>query len=149
VGNSYSFGAGNPTRLATADFNHDGTLDLAIGVINSAAQVYTFLGDGTGAFISSTPDGQTDAQGVAAVDLDGDGKIDIVTADYAHESVSFAKGNGRGRFAAITSYPLPKNPKTPFPFNVTTGDFDEDGRPDLVISDAEEGGVTVALTHCR
>jgi hypothetical protein len=149
VGNSYSFGAGNPTHLATADFNHDGTLDLAIGVINSAPQVYTFLGNGMGAFIPSTPVGQTDAQGVAAIDLDGDGNVDIVTADYSHESVSFAKGNGRGRFAAIKSYPLPKNPKTPLPINITTGDFNEDALPDLVTSDYGNGGATVALTHCR
>jgi hypothetical protein len=149
VANSYSFGAGNPTRLAAGDFNHDGSLDLALGVINSAAQVYTFLGDGTGAFIPSTPVGQTDAQGVAAIDLDGDGKIDIVTADYSHETVSFAKGNGRGHFAAIRTYPLPSNPKEPLPINITTGDFNEDGLPDLVTSDYGTGGVTVGLTQCR
>jgi hypothetical protein len=149
VGNSYSFGPGGPTHVATADFNHDGTLDLAVGVINNDPQVYTFLGDGMGAFAPSTPVGQTDAQGVAAGDIDGDGRIDIVTADYSHETVSFAKGNGRGHFAAIRSYPLPAHPKEPLPINLTTGDFNEDGLPDLVTSDYGSGGATVALTRCR
>jgi len=149
VANSYSFGAGNPTRLVSADFNHDGILDLAIGVINSAAQVDTFLEDGAGAFIPSTPVGQTDAQGVAAIDLDGDGRIDIVTADYSHESVSFANGNGREHFAAIRTYSLPSNPNEPLPINITTGDLNEDGLPDLVTSDYGTGDVTVGLTQCR
>lgn len=149
LGNSYSFGAGNPTHLATADFNHDGKLDLAIGVINSAAQVYTFLGDGLGGFVPSSPVGQSDAQGVAAVDLDGDGNVDIVTADYSHETVSFAKGNGRGHFAAIRSYRLPGKPKRPLPINITTADFNEDGLPDLVTSDYGSSGATVAITQCR
>jgi FG-GAP-like repeat len=149
VGNSYSFGPGNPTNLATADFNHDGTLDLAIGVINADAQVYTFLGNGMGAFSSSAPVGQSDAQGVAAVDLDGDGKVDLVTADYSNESVSFARGNGRGGFAAIRSYPLPSKPKIPLPYRITTGDFNEDGLPDVVTADYGAAGATVALTICR
>jgi hypothetical protein len=149
VENSYSFGAGNPTQLATADFNHDGTLDLAIAVVNAEPQVYTFLGNGMGAFLPSTPAGDTHAWGIVAVDLDGDGNVDIVTADYGYETVSFAKGNGRGRFAAIKSYRLPANPKTPLPINLTTGDFNEDGLPDLVTSDYGNGGATVALTGCR
>jgi hypothetical protein len=149
VGNSYSFGPGGATHIAAADFNHDGKLDLAIGVINENPQVYTFLGNGMGAFTASAPVGETDAQGVAALDLDGDGKLDIVTADYSDEAVSFAKGNGRGHFAAIRTYPLPSNPKEPLPINITTGDFNEDGLPDLVTSDYGTAGVTVGLTQCR
>ena len=84
-----------------------------------------------------------------AVDLDGDSNIDVVTADYGYNTVSFAKGNGRGRFAAIKSYLLPRNPRSPLPINQTTGDFDEDGLPDLVTSNYGTGGATVALTHCR
>jgi hypothetical protein len=149
VGNSYSVGPGNPTHLAMADFNHDGTLDLAVAVINAERQVYTFLGNGMGAFIPSTPVASIDPWGVAAVDLDGDGNVDIVTANYGYNTVSFAKGNGRGRFGASRSYPLPRNPKQPLPINLTTGDFNEDGLPDLITSDYGTGGATVALTHCR
>ncbi len=149
VGNSYPFAAGGPTQIATADWNHDGHLDLVVGVINDSPQVYTFLGDGMGAFTPSTPIGENDAQGVAAADIDGDGRIDIVTADYADESVSFAKGNGRGSFAAIKTYPLPSHPKEPLPINITTGDFNEDGLSDVVISDYGSGGVTVGLSQCR
>jgi len=149
VGNSYSVGPGNPTHLATADFNHDGTLDLAVAVINAERQVYTFLGNGMGAFVPSTLVGSIDPWGVAAVDLDGDGNVDIVTANYGYNTVSFAKGNGRGRFGASRSYPLPQNPKQPLPISLTTGDFNEDGLPDLVTSDYGVGGATVVLTHCR
>ena len=149
VGNSYSFGPGNPTHLATADFNHNGTLDLAVAVVNAEPQVYTFLGNGKGAFLPSTPAGATHPWGIAAVDLDGDGNVDIVTADYGYNTVSFAKGNGRGRFKAIKSYFLPRNQRSPLPINLTTGDFNEDGLPDLVTSDYGGGGAMVALTGCR
>ena len=148
VAHTYSFGSGNPTHLATADFNHNGTLDVAVGVINSNAQVYTYLGDGTGAFVPSVGVGQSDAQGVLAVDVDGDNNIDIVTADYSHDSISVARGNGRGNFAAIKSYYLPFNPNA-FPINIATADFDEDGMPDFVTADYLSGGATVALSQCR
>ena len=115
VGNSYSFGSGNPTRVVTADFNHDGTLDLAVAVVNAEPQVCTFLGNGMGVFTPSTPAGDTHAWGIVAGDLDGDGNVDIVTADFGYNTVSFAKGNGRGRFAAIKSYLLQRNPRSPLP----------------------------------
>jgi len=148
VAHTYIFGPSSPTHLAAADFNHDGNLDLAFGGINSSPQVYTYLGDGTGAFVPSASVGQTDAQGILAVDVDGDNKIDIVTADYSHDSISVARGNGRGNFAAIKSYYLPFNPNA-FPINIATADFDEDGMPDFVTADYLSGGATVALGQCR
>ena len=147
VAHTYSFGPGNPTHLATADFDHNGTLDLAVGVINENAQVYTYLGDGTGAFVSSVGLGEDDAQGVMAIDADGDGNIDIVTADYSGDSISVARGNGHGHFAPIKHYGLPRNPNA-LPINIGTGDFNEDGMPDFVTSDYGVGGATVAISHC-
>ena len=81
--------------------------------VNAEPQVYTFLGNGTGAFLASTPAGDTHAWGIVAIDLDGDGNVDIVTADYGYNTVSFAKGNGRGRFGAIKSYCLAAESKEP------------------------------------
>ena len=147
VAHTYSFGFGNPTHLATADFDHNGSLDLAVGVINSDPQVYIYLGDGTGAFVSAPGIALTDAQGIAALDIDGDGDIDIATADYSQETISVAKGNGRGLFNRMKTFVFPRNPQT-FPINITSGDFNEDGLPDLVTSDYRAGGATVALTRC-
>jgi hypothetical protein len=150
VGNSYSFGPGSPTRVTMGDFNRDHIPDIAVAVSNSEPQVYTFLGDGMGGLVPSSPGGDTHAWGIAAADLDGDGRVDIVTADYGYNTIAFAKGNGRGDFATLRTYAIPHNRKnSPLPINLTTGDFNEDGLPDVVTSDYGLGGVTVAITQCR
>ncbi len=149
VAGSYPFGPGNPTQVAVGDFNRDGKLDIAVPVVNSDPQVYTFLGNGMGGFVASTPAGDTHAWGIEATDLDGDGRVDIVTADFGYNTISFAKGNGRGNFAPLKTYPLPRNPRKPMPINLTTGDFNEDGLPDVVTSNYGVGGATIAITQCR
>jgi hypothetical protein len=137
-----------PTGLAAADFNHDRRVDVAVGITNDNSRVAIYLGDGAGAFTVGTPILGGDILGVIALDLNGDGKVDLVTADYSNETVSFDRGNGRGTFTK-TSYPLPTKPKTPFPYAITSGDFNEDGMPDLVTSDLGPGGVTVLQSLCH
>jgi len=62
-----------------------------------------------------------------AADLNGDGKLDLVTWDPAGTSFSIALGNGDGTFQALPTFSHP-------PANtVTIGDFNNDGKPDLAI----------------
>src|SRR5262249_30240015 len=70
--------------LVAGDFNRDGKLDLAATVLLpdglETSEVVVLLGNGNGTFRQ----GQaikvgTDALGLAAADLNGDGKLDLVT----------------------------------------------------------------------
>jgi hypothetical protein len=72
---------------------------------------------------------------VALADFNGDGKVDIAVTDYGNPSnaddggVSILLGNGDGSFQAAIPTPAGKNP-----INIAAGDFDHDGKLDLVIS---------------
>ena len=90
--------------FAIADFDADQDLDFAITHwTEDFASV--FLNDGTGHF----PD-RTDLKtglgnyGVVAFDANGDGHVDVITANYRHRSTSLLVGRGDGPFAgAVTT----------------------------------------------
>src|SRR5436190_9524000 len=96
----FGIGVGiNPWDVATADFNGDGKLDLALTNISSST-VSVLLGNGDGTFKARVDYGTGGSPiGVAIGDLDGDGRLDLAVADDASNgTVSVRKGNGDGTF---------------------------------------------------
>jgi hypothetical protein len=65
-------------------------------------------------------------QAIALGDLDGDGKLDLVTANYSGQSISVLAGNGDGSFAAHIDYPLGF-----YATSVAIADLNDDGKPDV------------------
>ena len=89
--------------FAVADFDTDGDLDFAVTHwTEDFASV--FLNNGKGTFPPKT-DYKTGLgnYGVLAFDANGDGHVDLVTANYRHRSTSLLAGKGDGTFAkAVT-----------------------------------------------
>jgi hypothetical protein len=80
---------------------------------------------------------------VRTVDLNGDGRLDLVVANAGSNAVSVWLGNGNGTFGSRMDFGTGPEPK-----NVAVGDFNGDGRPDLVT--ANQGGtgtVSVLLAN--
>ena len=77
---------------------------------------------------------------VAVGDFDGDGRPDIVTANYNGNSVSVLRNNGNGTFAAKTDYYANDSPTS-----VAVGDVNGDGRPDIVTANFDTDTVSVLL----
>ncbi|HEY1527922.1 MAG TPA: VCBS repeat-containing protein, partial [Candidatus Angelobacter sp.] len=125
---SYPVGAG-PAQLIVADFNGDHIPDIA--TVNAGTNTVSILinnGDGTfrPQIEFATGPGPV---GLAAVDWNKDGKMDLVVAnsaaDAAH-SVSILLGNGDGTFQ-----PHHDIPGAPNANSIAAGDFNHDGNPDI------------------
>ncbi len=92
---------GNAGSEAVGDFNGDHLLDIALNTSGPAGPaVEVLLGNGDGSFqpnhlILSV--GQTPVS-VAAGDFDGNGALDLVTANISSGTLSVLLGNGDGTF---------------------------------------------------
>jgi PKD domain-containing protein/VCBS repeat protein/Big-like domain-containing protein len=76
-------------------------------------------------------------QSLAAADLDGDGVLDLVTANLSH-SLSILRGNGDGTYDRREDFPVGETP-----YSATTADFNRDGRMDIVLVDSTLDVVSV------
>src|SRR5205085_10762080 len=81
-----------------------------------------------------------DPAAVAVGDFNGDGKLDIVTADKTDNTVSLLLGNGDGTFQAAHAITLHN---ATFPTALAVGDFNGDGKLD--IATLNEGANDVSL----
>jgi hypothetical protein len=131
--------------LAAADFNGDGVDDLIIQR-NYGAPV--LLGNGNGTF-TDLPQQVNGFAGIGAVaDINGDGKLDLVSPD----GLSVIFGNGDGTFGSTYSFLPPwvstqvVSPPPPPPPVFALGDFNGDHLPDVAVAvSASTGGVLTLL----
>ncbi|MBN9516991.1 VCBS repeat-containing protein, partial [bacterium] len=126
----YMFG-GNSGFSAAGDFDGDGDLDVVVA--DFVAGVIPMVNTGAGAFTVGAALPIKDVRSVRVVDMDGDGKQDIVAASGrlasggSGENVAIARGNGDGTFAAPITRPIAD------PQALTVADFNGDGRPDVAV----------------
>jgi hypothetical protein len=133
--------------VVVGDFNGDGKLDFAVGVgtcskTSCPSHLETFLGKGDGTFQPGQLSlGTPFVTGhlIELGDFNGDGKLDLITANSSSASISMFLGEGTGYFQAAVNYPIGTNP-----FSLAVGDFNGDGKLDIAVV---SGGVTVVLQH--
>jgi FG-GAP-like repeat/Bacterial Ig-like domain (group 3)/Abnormal spindle-like microcephaly-assoc'd, ASPM-SPD-2-Hydin len=127
--------------IVSADFNGDGTPDLAVPLYGSN-EIAILLGKGDGTFaapvMASVPGSPVDIAQVVVADFNGDGIPDLAVLDSDNSVVDILLGNGDGTFTAETTNP----PISGIPSHVATGDFNGDGKTDLAV--AENAG-TIAI----
>lgn len=133
----------NPSGAVAGDFNQDGKPDLAISNISSN-DVTILLGNGNGGFApaAGSPVATNGAfpSRIFAADLNGDGKLDLVTSNFTGNSVSILLGNGNGTFAHAGGSPMSVAGNVG---GVSIIDFNLDGKLDLIVSNTS--GNTVQL----
>jgi hypothetical protein len=130
-----------PVSIASADFNGDRKADLAVALRNDKIKI--LLGNGDGSFLDGPvyEHGDTPTS-IAAADLNGDGKVDLATSNGGPMSsaVSIWLGNGDGTFRSAQDYRTGKRP-----LGVFFADFNNDGRPDLLVINGEMDTFTTFL----
>ncbi|MFN6052055.1 MAG: FG-GAP repeat domain-containing protein, partial [Planctomycetia bacterium] len=100
------------TNFVLTDINNDGKLDIVTEIGNgdtTTSQVGVMLGSGDGKFQAQTVFSPGSGVGIVHLangDVNGDGNMDIVTANYQTDSASILLGNGNRTFVAPTSVPL-------------------------------------------
>jgi hypothetical protein len=121
--------------VALGDVNADAKLNLVI--LDSEAYAVNVLlgaGDGTFGLAAAFPTAITPS-GLALGDVNGDGWLDIATANSANHTgtgpgtASVLLGDGHGTFAAHVDYPTGVATRA-----VALGDLDDDGKLDLVVA---------------
>ena len=80
----------------------------------------------------------TNPDGAAAGDLNHDGSLDLVVANFTDNTVSVLLGRGDGTFAPKVDYQTGKGPSS-----IAIADVNGDGKPDLVISNFSDGTLSV------
>ncbi|MBF9222893.1 T9SS type A sorting domain-containing protein [Hymenobacter ruricola] len=138
----------NPRGVATADVDGDGRLDI---IVASEANVSVFRNTGN----SGSPAAPTFAArvvlnlptnaiayGMAVGDVNGDGRLDIVTANSGPNNVSVFRNTGTAAgtvsFATSQQYAVGTTP-----FGVALGDVDADGDLDIVTANFDSNDLTV------
>ena len=82
----------------------------------------------------------TNAHGVSAADLNGDGRIDLAVANSGSNTVSVLLGNGNGTFTPAVNFGVGSQSKSVF-----AADLNGDGRPDLLTANQLSNDISVLI----
>jgi hypothetical protein len=157
---TYSSGGSAPISVAVADINNDGKPDLLVAIDNNGvySSVGVLLGNGDGTFQKAVTysSGGYSAYSVAAADVNGDGKPDVVVTNLYvavsgngdRGSVGVLLGNGDGTLQPVVTYGSGAYQAD----SVVVADINNDGKPDLLVANvcadakcAKEGSIGVLL----
>jgi autotransporter-associated beta strand protein len=122
-----------PKSVTVADFNGDGLPDLVVANANRG-QVSILLGNGDGTFQApvAVSTGLANSESVTVADVNGDHIPDLIVPDGGG-SVAVLLGRGDGTFLPPRIFAA-----GPQPEQVAVADFNNDAKPDLMVTGAFE-----------
>jgi hypothetical protein len=144
--------AASPISIAAADLDGDGAVDIATSNLdgNSISLFRNAMDAGGNALrFEQEPDLATGRfpNAFAATDLDGDGRVDLVVANYEDDTISVFRNAtmpGSRHFA----FSAPRVFGTGLrPHSIGFADVNSDGRPDIFVGNHFDASVNVYLNY--
>ncbi len=132
----------DPDAVVTGDFDGDGHTDIAV-IGKWTGECYVLLNDGDGTFTVGEPF-VTGASSFVygyptkVIDLDGDGKQDLVISSQNTETIQILHGKGDGSFQAPIVLEVGAAPSS-----IEFADFDGDGDGDIVFGSGVSDGPAI------
>lgn len=140
-----------PLGLVVADLDGDQKPDIAVTIYNhgNGNHLTIFRNTGSQGHLQFDPlpvDVATGAgpEGIAAGDLNNDGKVDLVTANPGNSTMTVLRNFSSNGFIDFEPVPLGLS-SPPTPHRVVIADFDHDGLPDIIVT--SNNGRFVSVFH--
>jgi hypothetical protein len=125
--------------LAVGDLNRDGRPDLVVGDVLGGVHIMSNNGSGKFALAPALAAGQG-LRCLILADINGDGLLDIATANTAADTVSVLLARPEGGFAPAYQTPVGRKPRV-----VAAADVNGDGKLDLVVTNSGSDDVSVLI----
>ncbi|CAF3346940.1 unnamed protein product [Rotaria sp. Silwood2] len=135
----------HPSSVAVGDLNNDGVSDIAAANLGTNT-VEIFLDYNKENFISSSIlqlNPYSLPQYIIVADFNKDSSLDIAVVTYYDHCLNVFLGLGNGSFGEKLVYLLPSES---FPAAVASGNFNEDGRMDIVVGSDGTNDISVFLS---
>ncbi len=145
-GDNYS-----PRALCVGDIDKDDDIDIAIANYGAGDQGITILKNYGDGIFESPIDYSNGIAGsgpfdLCLADLDGDGDLDLATANYESNNVSVLINDGSGNYVSTTIYEV--GPETEeYTRSIAAADCDNNGSLDLIVSNANTDNLSIMLNN--
>lgn len=139
---------GAPTRLATGDFNGNGTGDVAVVLFDPRtgsprSEIAVLLGDGEGDLGAARYfGGRRGTIDVVAAPITASTGIDLITASNTSSDVAVLPGRGDGTFATDERFHVGERPRV-----IVAADFNEDGAQDLAVLNQGTADISILINR--